>query len=45
VRFFPTHPVKRVGFIFIRFFYQVWKPGRADFPNLERFEFTKEMNQ
>jgi hypothetical protein len=35
-RFFPAHPVKRVGFVFIRFL-----PVRADVTNLERFEFIK----
>ena len=36
-RFFPAHPVKRVGFIFIRFLPSL-EAGRADFPNLEPFE-------
>jgi thioredoxin-dependent peroxiredoxin len=42
-RFFPAHPVKRVGFVFIRF-YEVWKPGGPTFRILSDLKFKfKEM--
>jgi thioredoxin-dependent peroxiredoxin len=36
-------PGKAGGFSFSSAFFQIRKPGLADFPNLERFEFIQEM--